>query len=119
MSSMDEPIEAHDTADGLGASILDALRRMGKDTASLTTADLAAVDEFHVRGRQATQELAGWVGVDGHSRLLDVGCGLGGSARYLAQEYGCRVTGLDLSGEYCEVARMLSDLTGCHSQRCL
>jgi SAM-dependent methyltransferase len=112
MASIEETVEAHYAVAGLGPTILDALRRTGKDPATLTPADLAAVDEFHVRGRRATQELAEWVGVETRSRVLDVGCGIGGSARYLAQQFGCRVTGLDLTRDFCEVATMLSGLTG-------
>ncbi len=39
-------------------TILNALRAQGKDTDHLAVDDLAAVDEFHIRGREATLELA-------------------------------------------------------------
>ena len=43
---------------------------------------------------------------------LSVGCGIGGPARTLAAEFGCRVTGLDLTEEYCRAAEMLTTLVG-------
>lgn len=44
--------------------------------------------------------------------MLDVGCGLGGTARYLAVRHGVNVTGVDLTAEYCRVGNLLSDRTG-------
>lgn len=73
--------------------------------------DLAAVDEFHVRGRAATLELAGALAPEPGARLLDVGSGLGGAARRLAADFGCDVTGIDLNPEYCAVARDLGART--------
>lgn len=93
-------------------SILEALRETGKDLTRLKPDDLAPVDEFHVRGREATVELARRASLDPGSRVLDVGCGLGGSARYLAAEYQCRVTGIDLTQEYVEVANVLAGMVG-------
>jgi len=75
--------------------ILAAAAREGKDLESLTAGDLAAVDEFHVGGLEATQELAKGMELRAGLRLLDVGSGLGGPARYFAAKHGCRVTGID------------------------
>jgi ubiquinone/menaquinone biosynthesis C-methylase UbiE len=44
--------------------------------------------------------------------LLDIGCGIGGPARWIAAKYGCRVTGVDLTAEFCAAARELNTLTG-------
>lgn len=93
-------------------SILAALREAGKDLTRLRPGDLAPVDEFHVRGREATVELASRASLEPGSRVLDVGCGLGGSARYLAAEHQCRVTGIDLTREYVEVADALAGMVG-------
>ncbi len=93
-------------------SILRALREAGKDLTRLTPPDLAPVDEFHIRGREATIELANRVSLQPGLHVLDVGCGLGGSARYLASEHGCYATGIDLTKEYVEVATALADLVG-------
>jgi ubiquinone/menaquinone biosynthesis C-methylase UbiE len=93
-------------------SILTSLRETGKDPARLTPADLAPVDEFHIRGREATVELACRASLKPGSHALDVGCGLGGSARYLAAEHQCRVTGIDLTQEYVDVANTLADMVG-------
>jgi ubiquinone/menaquinone biosynthesis C-methylase UbiE len=48
--------------------------------------------------------------------LLDVGSGIGGPARYLARRFGCRVTGIDLTPEFCAVASQLTQLLGLQAQ---
>ena len=112
MSEIESSTEAHYTRGDLGQSILTALKRMGKDLDALKPEDLAPVDEFHIRGREATLELAAVCHLNSGQRVLDVGCGLGGSARYLAATFGCRVTGLDLTKAYVETAAMLSERVG-------
>ena len=96
----------------LGAVILAALAATGKDVDRLTPDDLEPVDQLHSRGRTATIDLAGLLALDGHERILDLGCGIGGPSRYLAESFGCRVTGLDLTPEFCRVAGMLAERTG-------
>jgi len=70
------------------------------------------VDEFHTRGRASTIDLARLLALTGSERVLDLGSGIGGPSRYLAKTFGCRVTGLDLTPEFCQVATMLSQRTG-------
>lgn len=93
-------------------AIFDGLRAEGKDLDRLTPDDLAPVDEFHIRGREATVELAELAGSNPGMKVLDVGCGLGGSSRYLAAEHSCDVTGIDLTPEYCHAATALSKCVG-------
>ncbi len=111
-SRVNEAVQTHYTRSDLGDAILAALERAGKDVNRLTPEDLAPIDEFHIRGRAATLELARAAGLDATKRVLDVGCGVGGTSRCLAREFGCRVTGIDLTDEYCRVAEMLSARTG-------
>ena len=108
----DNPVEAHYTRPDLGEVILMALKAAGKDIEHLTPDDLAPVDEFHGGQRPATIRLAELVGFTGTERVLDVGSGIGGPSRYLAWRYGCRVSGVDLTTEFCRVAEMLTRLTG-------
>ncbi|MEX2147992.1 MAG: methyltransferase domain-containing protein [Candidatus Rokuibacteriota bacterium] len=105
-------VESHYARGEVLASILGALRASGKDVARLSPVDLAAVDEFHIRGREATLELAARGSIKPGQRVLDVGSGLGGSARYLAAEHGCRVTGIDLTQEYVDAANALARMVG-------
>lgn len=91
--------------------ILGAVAREGKDPENLTAVDLAAVDEFHVGGLEATQELAKQMELRAGMRLLDVGSGIGGPARYFAAEHGCKVTGIDLTEEFVRVAGSLTKRT--------
>lgn len=109
---VNETVQAHYTRPDLGSVILAALERAGKDLERLTPEDLAPVDEFHIRGRAATLELARAASVDSTKRVLDVGSGVGGTSRCLAREFGCRVTGIDLTDEYCRAAAMLSHRIG-------
>jgi SAM-dependent methyltransferase len=108
-------VEAHYQHQNLEADILAALDAAGKDLNNLKPEDLAPFDEFHMRGRKATLEMARELNLSANSRVLDVGSGLGGPSRCLAQEFGCHVSGIDLSREYCQVAGMLAKRLGLDS----
>jgi len=92
-------------------SILQALSKAQKDLANLTHGDLAALDEFHVGGRESTQGLAAQMELRPGLAILDVGSGIGGPARYFAAEHGCKITGIDLTEEFVSVARSLTHRT--------
>jgi len=94
----------------LTARILDALTTAGKDTSALGLEDLALLDQFHLRGHQATRELAAEAGLAPGQRLLDIGSGIGGPARMLAQDHGVEVTAVDLTETFCRTAAELSTL---------
>lgn len=96
----------------LADAIAERLRSAGKDIGTLKLSDLATVDEFHIRGRKATLELAEQIGPGSQDRLLDIGSGLGGAARTVAQVYRCHVTGIDLTQAFCEAATVLSEWVG-------
>jgi ubiquinone/menaquinone biosynthesis C-methylase UbiE len=83
---------------------------MNKNLEELTPKDLATLDFFHIRGIQSTEELAEKSGLSTDVRVLDIGCGIGGAARFLASQYGCIVTGIDIIDEYCNTAFKLSSL---------
>jgi ubiquinone/menaquinone biosynthesis C-methylase UbiE len=96
----------------LAATIAERLRIAGKDVGKLTTTDLATIDEFHIRGRKATLELGGFLNLDASSHVLDIGSGLGGPARTLAETFGCHVTGIDLTQAFCDAATTFSAWVG-------
>jgi len=110
---MVDAVERHYSGGGdLPNAIAESLRKAGKDMDRLTTTDLATVDEFHIRGRKATRELAEHMNLDASSAVLDIGSGLGGPARTLAETFGCHVTGIDLTQEFCDAATALSAWVG-------
>jgi ubiquinone/menaquinone biosynthesis C-methylase UbiE len=78
----------------------------------ITPDTLAPIDHFHGKGVIATEELAAALQPKASDRLLDIGCGIGGPARWIAAKYGCHVTGVDLTTEFCEAARELNALCG-------
>lgn len=99
-------------AAGRGAVIVDALRAAGHDVENLELAALERIEEFHTLGRVATAALAERAGITAQDLVLDVGCGVGGPARYLASTFGAKVTGIDLTAEFCDIARDLNRRTG-------
>src|SRR3989304_3015886 len=111
MSESSDRISHHYGSVGLPTRILSALEQAGKNLSSPPVQDLAPLDQFHTRGLDATRELITFAGVKPGWRVLDVGSGLGGPARVLAYEKNCRVTGVDITKEFCEVAALLSKLT--------
>ena len=106
----DKAISEYYGIHGILNSILDDLKSSGKDLHALTIDDLAPIDEFHTRGKESTIEIANLAQIQPHHKVLDVGCGLGGSARYIAVEHGCSVVGIDLTYEYIDVANTLTEL---------
>jgi ubiquinone/menaquinone biosynthesis C-methylase UbiE len=112
MASTDTLIDQHYGFGGIMEKIMSGLESAGKDVGALTVDDLAPIDEFHTRGRESTIELAELADLSADDRVLDDGCGLGGTARHLAEQFGCNVAGIDLTNEYVEVGQKLTELVG-------
>jgi sarcosine/dimethylglycine N-methyltransferase len=93
-------------------NIEQALLAAGQDLDHLQPADLGLLADFHTMGPIATSQLAELAQVTSQDQVLDAGSGIGGTARFLASQYRCRVTAIDLTEEYCETARWLNRLTG-------
>ena len=93
-------IAGHYGRNNLVETIQSALSRMGKTPATLTIDDLAPVEEFHIGGRQASKDFLDQLGFKSEARLLDVGCGIGGTARFVAKRYSSHVTGIDATGDF-------------------
>jgi sarcosine/dimethylglycine N-methyltransferase len=93
-------------------NIEQALIAAGKDLDHLQPADLGMLEDFHTMGRIATSQLADLAKITSEDEVLDAGSGIGGTARFLAGQYGCKVTAIDLTEEYCETARWLDRLVG-------
>ncbi|MEN0075073.1 MAG: class I SAM-dependent methyltransferase [Paracraurococcus sp.] len=109
---LESTVAQHYARESLEHAILAALAAMGKDVEHLAPEDLAPVDEFHIGGRAATRDLADAMRLAPGMALLDIGCGLGGAARFFAGERGCRVTGLDLTEDYVRCAAALAQRVG-------
>jgi len=104
-------IENHYTKTQLFEDILERLKMQGINPDSISRNDLSKVDEFHVRGAEVSREIAKEINLN-DIRVLDVGCGIGGPARMLADEFNCNVTGIDMNHEFILTAKKLSELVG-------
>jgi len=105
-------VSRHYTHGSLTDAIRDGLASLGKAPGTLTVDDLAPVDEFHIGGRKASEDFLDQLGFRADKHVLDVGCGLGGAARFVASRYGNRVTGIDLTSEYVETGKALCKWVG-------
>jgi SAM-dependent methyltransferase len=112
MTDTTAKVLGHYSLAGLTDRIKPALAMITPETQTLTVAQLAPFDQFHTRGILATAELASAAGLDPSSRVLDLGCGIGGPARYLAVTFGCKVTGVDLSPGFIDAATYLTARCG-------
>jgi SAM-dependent methyltransferase len=93
-----------------------ALAAGGLGERLLSTKDLAPLDQFHSRGLAATVELAEALPLNEATRVIDIGSGLGGASRYLAETYGCSVQGIDLSQSFVDAANFLAERSGLESK---
>ena len=112
MNDTNAKVREHYSAAGLTDRIKAALATILPESAALTVAQLAPLDQFHSRGILATAELADAARLDPSTRVLDLGCGIGGPARYLAASFGCKVTGIDLSPAFIDAATYLTARCG-------
>lgn len=112
MADPGKSVEDHYGDSELAAKILLALDGAGIDLDHMRPEDTAPVDQLHTRGLEATAELARHIDPAPGMHLLDVGSGLGGPARFLAGTFGSRVTGIDLTRDFCYVAEMLTRRMG-------
>ncbi|MBV7265719.1 class I SAM-dependent methyltransferase [Erythrobacter ani] len=110
--ALEAEVSAHYANGGLLKQILDALTAVGISSASATPGDLKSVDEFHVGGISATTALIDQLDFKPEMKVLDIGSGIGGTARFIAAETGAHVTGVDLTREYTSTAIALSKLVG-------
>jgi ubiquinone/menaquinone biosynthesis C-methylase UbiE len=105
-------IPAHYSRGDLLSRLNEALLDDGVDPDRPSIEALAPYDQFHGRGLEATLEVAGLVQAGPADHVLDIGSGIGGPARWFAQRFGCSVTGIDLTPEFCDVASHLTRLLG-------
>jgi SAM-dependent methyltransferase len=106
----DREISKHYSQGNLLSRLNAALQEDGVDPDHPSLDALAPYDQFHGRGLEATSEIAELMQAGPGDHILDIGSGIGGPARYFANRFGCRVTGIDLTEEFCDVARHLSRL---------
>jgi ubiquinone/menaquinone biosynthesis C-methylase UbiE len=116
MKRLLEQVREHYDAVGLAERLKAALAGFGPEEQRLTPRQLAGVDQFHTRGYPATLELAKLAEVTAAKSVLDIGSGIGGPARVLAETCSCQVMGVDLSDSFVEAARYLNQRTGQEAQ---
>ncbi|MEM6463184.1 MAG: methyltransferase domain-containing protein [Pseudomonadota bacterium] len=107
-----EKIAAHYHHGRLLAAIRSGLEKQGIKPENASVEDLGPVDEFHIGGRLASAHFLGQLAISNSQKMLDIGCGLGGGARFVAMTYGATVVGIDLTPEYVETGQVLCDWVG-------
>jgi ubiquinone/menaquinone biosynthesis C-methylase UbiE len=109
---MADKIAEHYANDGIAERILAAVRATLPAGAPITVDALSAADQLHGRGLEATKELAALLAAKPGENILDIGSGVGGPARWIAANFGCHVTGIDLTPAFCQVAETLNAAAG-------
>lgn len=112
MTSIEAKVAGHYTSGALQAQVEAGLAKARAQRDAPAVDHLAGVDEFHIGGRTATEMACQRLALAPALKVLDVGCGLGGAARFMAGRYGVEVEGIDLTPEYIEVGNALTRMVG-------
>lgn len=110
--AIESDVTGHYGTAAIAERIIAALRAANGAEAPITVEALSVLDHFHGRGILATKELVELLQPQPGEHLLDIGSGIGGPARWLAAHCGVRVTGVDLTPEFCAAAEALNRATG-------
>lgn len=110
-----QSVSDHWATEDVFAVILNAMRAAGINPATVSIEQLAPVDHFHARGFPATKELADVLPIKAGQRIVDIGCGIGGPARYLAKRFECHIDGVDITDPFVKAANQLTKLVGMES----
>ena len=100
------------TRENIYETIVKRLHEQGVEKNKITREHISSVDEFHIKGAEVSLEMAKEAELSKELKVLDVGCGIGGPARMIADVFGCSVTGVDLTNEFIRTASLLSQLVG-------
>lgn len=90
--------------------VMEAMKAASISPDTVTVEQMAPVDHFHARGFPATIELADVLPIKAGDHLVDIGCGIGGPARYLAERFGCKVSGIDITNPFVDAANKITKL---------
>jgi ubiquinone/menaquinone biosynthesis C-methylase UbiE len=112
MANIERTVASHYGDAGLLDRIRAGLAAAGIDQDRIDPDALAPVEEFHTGGRMATEHAVSSMDLRSDDSVLDVGCGIGGAARYIAHTVGCMVKGIDITPEYIDCAETLTRATG-------
>ncbi|MFO1207667.1 MAG: class I SAM-dependent methyltransferase [Amaricoccus sp.] len=112
MTTVEGRVAAHYAGVGLHQRIMERLAEAGIAPERVTAEHLKPVDEFHIGGAEATADLLDQLAIGPDTRVLDVGSGIGGPARTMAARFGAQVTGVDLTPDFVETARRLTETVG-------
>ena len=88
-----------------------AMSEAGLINKELNIEDLFPIDQYHARGIAATVDLGKRMPISKNQKIIDIGCGLGGPARYYAKEFKCFITGIDITPSFIEIGNEFNKLT--------
>ena len=113
---MTNSVAQHYGNDGIVSRIVSALADAGFDTNDLEPNVFAGADEFHIGGRKGSEYVAKALDLESGQRLLDIGSGIGGPARFIANTLDVTVEGIDLTPEFVEAAVEITEMVGMTEQ---
>ena len=104
-------VEAFWTRGDIHSRIHLAMTKANLIDQKLEIKELFPIDQYHARGIAATVDLAKRMPIKKNQSILDIGCGLGGPARYYAKEFECIITGIDITPSFIEIGNEFNKIT--------